>query len=149
ASPRPVFSRMAPGGVLDLAATPGGNGVLVATRGGGQIWRLTADQTALRRQTSIRAPTTAAAAARNGSYAFAVRRGVYLWDAVRERFRYLRVPGGVNSLAFGGGGSVLVAGGGDSNVVTWDVASGRSFGPPRPAGGDIEDVAISPDGKTI
>lgn len=149
ASPLPVFSRKAPDGVTDLAVTPGGNGVLVASNGKGQIWRTTAGGAALRGRTLIRVPTTAAAVAVNGSYAFAVRRGVFLWDAIRERMRYLPVPGGVTSLAFARGGSVLVAGGGDSNVVTWDVASGRSFGPPRAGGGAIEDVSISPDGKTI
>lgn len=148
AAPERVFSRQASGQVSDLSFAPNGSRLLVATSRGGQIWETNAGG-ALQARTLIRVPTTATAAARNGSFAFAVGRGIFLFDASREKLRYLRVPGGVSSLAFGRRGSVLVAGGGDSNVDTWDVASGRSFGPPRTGAGDIEDLAVSPDGKTI
>lgn len=45
---------------------------------------------------------------------------------------------------------VLIAGGPDWSVSTWDLRSGRPFGPPRMhAMRSVEDVAASPDGRTI
>ena len=57
----------------------------------------------------------------------------------------------VRSLAFADDGTVLVSGGDDWNVTTWDVATGRPFGPPRTqaAWSPVNDVAVSSDGRTI
>jgi len=93
---------------------------------------------------------TAVAAAPNGSYAFGGAAGIDLWDATRKRELHLSQPEAVISLKFASGGSVLVSGSEDRNVTTWDVASGRPFGPPRAVDGyRVTDVAVGPDGKTI
>jgi WD40 repeat protein len=65
--------------------------------------------------------------------------------------KYFRTTDLANSLAFADHGKVLVAGGDDWNVTTWDVASGRPFGPPRvqSAYNDVLGVAVSGDGSTI
>jgi WD40 repeat protein len=56
----------------------------------------------------------------------------------------------VTSLAFANGGSILVSGGADWNVTTWDVKTGRPFGPPRVHDhAAVNGVAVSPDGKTL
>ena len=57
----------------------------------------------------------------------------------------------VRSLAFADDGRVLVSGGDDWNVTTWDVATGRPFGPLRTqaAWSPVNDVAVSSDGQTI
>jgi WD40 repeat protein len=57
----------------------------------------------------------------------------------------------VRSLAFADDGTVLVSGGDDWNVTTWDVATGRPFGPPRTqaAWSPVNDVAVSSNGRTI
>jgi WD40 repeat protein len=148
-APVPFASRQALGSVSDLAFNTKSGGLLVASsRAWQELW-VTPDATELRAQTLFSGAATAVATAPDGSFAFGGRRGISLWDATRERERYLRVPGGVTSLAFARGGSVLVAGGTDLNVMTWDVASGRLFGPPRVGTDVIEDVAISPDEDTI
>jgi WD40 repeat protein len=140
--------------VTDLAFGASGRSLLVATNTGVE-WKVTdsgfADSGPVRR---YRKPVYSVATAPNGSYAFGGwgREGgwVNLWDADRRQRDRLRSPGIVNSIAFARGGSVLVSGGADSNVTTWDVATGRPFGPPRSnPGGEITDIAVSPDGKTI
>ncbi len=147
-APVPVKSRQAPGGVSDLTFTANDHRLLVASDGAGQVWGASS-RAGHRTRTLVTGSTTAAAAAPNGSFAFGGRHGIVLWDATQARERYLPVPGGVTSLAFAREGSVLVAGGADANVMTWDVASGRLFGPPRTGTDAIEDVAVSPDDKTI
>jgi WD40 repeat protein len=90
------------------------------------------------------------ATAPNGSYAFGGAREVYLWNAAGGRELHLGLSGIVLALAFARDGSVLVSGGTDLSVTTWDVASGRPFGPPRATDKSrVLDVAVSPDGETI
>lgn len=84
----------------------------------------------------------------NGSYAFGGPEGIVLWDAPRGRHLHLRPLGKVDALEFAGNGSVLVSAGTDRSVTTWDVASGRPFGPPRAFEKVAQDVAVSSDGRT-
>lgn len=147
---RPLGSRRTDGGVSDLAFTASGRKLLAASAIG-EAWRVS-DAGFLDPGSDSLDPRVvwSVATARNGSYAFGTETGVDVWDAARGRKRYIRLPGEVESLAFARGGSVLVTGDNDWNVTTWDVASGRPFGPPRfTLGTPVLDVAVSPDGETI
>ena len=63
----------------------------------------------------------------------------------------LTTTGIVNSLTFDPSGSVLVSGGADANVTTWDVETGRPFGPPRNEESTyaVNGIAVTPDGGMI
>jgi len=138
------------GAVEDLAFTADGSGLFVATGPGGARVDVAAAGFAGSRSIPVDGDGLAVATAPNGSYAVAGSGGITLWDAARERERHLRPPGIVLSLAFARGGSVLVSGGESKDVTSWDVATGRWFGPPRPASFTwIEDVATSGDGGAI
>ena len=65
--------------------------------------------------------------------------------------RVLPTTAGVYSLAFTRDSKVLVSGGIDADVTTWDVASGREYGPPRMEDGQraVRAVSVSPDARTI
>jgi len=92
----------------------------------------------------------ALATAPNGGFALARGGEIELWSAAHRRTFQLHVPGVVNALAFARQGSVLVSGGTDWNVTTWDVATGRPFGPPRATNrAAVNDLDVSPDGNTI
>jgi WD40 repeat protein len=148
--PSQIGSRRTAGSVSDLTFTANGRGLLVAGGRAGQEWKVSrAGFAPSAPRMLVPGGTRSVAAAPNGSYAFASHKGIHVWDAERLRERYLGAVGRANSLAFARGGSVLVSAGTDLNVVTWEVASGRLFGPPRLAGGEVNDVAVSPDGRTI
>jgi hypothetical protein len=91
------------------------------------------------------------AVATNGSYAFSVSDGIELYDATRDKRLFLPTTDDVYSLAFADRGSTLVSAGADLSITTWDVESGRPFGPPRTHGSDnaVLDLAVSDDGATI
>lgn len=140
----------ASGQVNDLAFEPSGRKLLVADSRKGQVWEVSPAGFGFGPVTLEAHPAKAVAMAANGSYAFGGSGWIELWDATRERGLRLPLVGAVNSLAFARRGSVLVSGGSDWNVMTWDVASGRPFGPPRAAYlHGVIDVAVSPDGRTI
>ncbi len=148
--PEKLGSRRSLGTVSDLAFDATGRGLLVATDTGVE-WKVTdsgfADSGPVTRDPK---EVFSVAIAPNGSYAFGGPGGIDLWDADRRRKLHLSSPGTVLSLAFARGGSVLVSGGSDWNVTTWDLATGRPFGPPRPIErGEVFDVAVSSDGETI
>ena len=65
--------------------------------------------------------------------------------------RFIATADLVESLSYAEGGKVLVAGGKDGTVTTWNVATGRSFGPPRAESGGsaVQSIAVSADGRTI
>jgi WD40 repeat protein len=81
--------------------------------------------------------------------------GIRLWTVrgrrpVAGRTRFLSTSDVVYGLAFARGGSALVSGGANWAVTTWDVRTGRAFGPPRMQDArDVNGVAVSPDGDTI
>lgn len=92
-------------------------------------------------------PASAVAIAPDGAYAFGGKGGVDLWRRGGKQV-HMGLPGKVKALAFARNGGVLVAGGTDWNVTTWDVASGRAFGPPRSANrAAVNDVAVSSTGE--
>ncbi|HEX3359865.1 MAG TPA: WD40 repeat domain-containing protein [Solirubrobacterales bacterium] len=138
------------GDVEDLAFTSDGRRLLVATTAGGRSFGLTGAGFAAGRPVPLGGrAASAVATGPHGAYAL----GGEGWIAVRGGVRgptALKVPGQVTSLAFAAAGGVLVAAGKDWNVTTWDLATGRSFGPPRTAEKTaIDDVAVSPNGRTI
>jgi WD40 repeat protein len=145
-----AFQRLL-GGVNDLAFAPDGRSLLVATATGGVEVKLAGTEYAGGPAVPlVSRPMAAVAVAPNGSYAFGGSRGIVLWDAVRHRRTRLATDQDIRSLAFARGGSVLVSGGAEWNVITWDVASGRPFGPPRAAEhAAIRDVAVGPGGDRI
>ncbi len=64
--------------------------------------------------------------------------------------RFIATADLVRSLTFADGARVLVSGGDDWNVTTWDVSTGRAFGPPRTqSASEVTSVAVSPDGATL
>src|SRR5205807_3945051 len=77
--------------------------------------------------------------------------GITLLDAAGRTSKSLTTTGVVNGLTFAREGQVLVSGGADADVTTWDVATGRPFGPPRTEESTfaVNGVALSPDGRTI
>jgi WD40 repeat protein len=133
-----------------LAFTPDGRHLLVATTAATESLGIAGTGFAAGRPHRLGPAATAVAAGPHGSYALAGIGWIRVWDGIRHRFVSLRVPGLVKSVAFARGGGVLVAGGEDWNVTTWDLATGRPFGPPRTADqGSVLAVAVSPDGRTI
>jgi WD40 repeat protein len=148
--PEQLATEHAPGSVTDLAFGADGRLLLVATERGGEAWRISREGFAAPGiPTENPQPYTSVATAADGSYAFGGRDRIDLVDG-RGRERRLVQAGQVYSLAFARGGSVLVSAGSDGNVMTWDAASGRPFGPPRTGiAAPVSDVAVDPDGKTI
>jgi WD40 repeat protein len=136
-----------PGSVEDLAFAPGRQRLYVASTKAGVMLELSrAGFKGSAPITEVDGEEAAAAAAPDGSYAFGGKGGIELQAAGRRRV-HLSLPGKVESLAFAQKGSVLVSGGTDWNVTTWDVATGRPFGPPRSANrARVNDVAVSSDG---
>jgi len=139
------------GEVKDLAFAADGSGLFVATGRRGELFDLTAAGFGVSSPIPTAGNGLAVATAPNGSFAFGGGGGITVWDAERERVLSLRPPGAVYSLAFARRGSVLVAGGQSWDVTSWDVETGRSFGPPRTAGAYISplDMAVSADGGTV
>lgn len=138
-------TRMVPGSVEDLAFASDGGALFVASWRGGVRFGLTGR--AFGRRTVIsRRGQFATATAPDGSYAFGGQGGFSLWPAGEKSMR-MNLPGRVNALAFAEGGSVVVSAGSDWNVTTWDVKSGRPFGPPRSTNrAPVNDVAVSSAG---
>jgi WD40 repeat protein len=141
----------AAGEINDLAFDMRGRKLFAATRRGGQEWALSrsgfADSKAVRRGSD---ELFSVATAPNGSYAFAGFDTIDVHDAARNRELHLRQPEFVTSVAFARGSSVLVSTGFDASITTWDVATGRPFGPPRTVEGEgVYEIAVSSDGKTI
>lgn len=149
--PHPLGSERARGQVSDLAFGASGQTLLVASSDGAPVWKVSDSGFVSSRPLAVFSGRfESVAAAPGGSFAFGARNGILLWNARRERILRLFPLGGVSSLAFARNGSVLVSGGSDWNVTTWDVASGRPFGPPRATvAHEVTDVAVSPDGRTI
>jgi WD40 repeat protein len=148
--PRELDAAQAAGEVEDIAFSTDGRSLFAAAAGGGQIFGLTGTAFASAPPLTKTREASAVAAADDGSYAFGEKRGVALWHQGRGSAVHLRLPGKVYGLAFARGGAVLVSGGSDWNVTTWDVKSGRLFGPPRAGNrAPVNDVAVSPDGETI
>jgi len=147
--PRPVGHRPVGREIEDLAFTPNGRRLFVASSPGAAFAVSAAGFGAALSVHPGVAETVAAAA--NGSYAFSLGNEIKLWDAARKRELRLQMTSPyVNGLVFAAGGSVLVSADQDWNVTTWDVASGRPFGPPRMFDRrSAADVAVSPDGQTI
>ncbi|HET7444673.1 MAG TPA: hypothetical protein VFJ57_08445 [Solirubrobacterales bacterium] len=148
-SPVKIDGRDTGGEITDLTFDSGGTGLLVASEQG-QRWAVgPSGFTAPNPEVLVRESVWSVAAAADGSYAFVTAEGIDLRDVIRRRTLHLPVAEFVESVAFARRGAVLVAGGDDFNVTTWDVASGRPFGPVRVAHLPVEDVAVSPDGRTI
>src|SRR6185436_14245314 len=83
--------------------------------------------------------------------------GVLLWKVGLGSGKPLKLaPAGTfatadaaNSVAFARSGKLVVSRGDDSAVRVWDVATGRTLGPPRSHRGAVFGVAASPDGTQI
>jgi WD40 repeat protein len=151
-NPRPLGTELVPGGVNNLAFSADGRALLVADSTRGERWRVSASGFAGSGPTTSNPGNAwSVATAPNGSFAFGDENGgITVWDAAHQRGRFLSLPASVHSLAFAGDGSVLVSADDDWSVTTWDVASGRPFGPPRMATRQpMNDVAVSPDQKEI
>lgn len=137
-----------PGDVEDLAFAPSGQRLYAATTEAGVMLELSEGGfKGSAPATEVDGEVSAAAAAPDGSYAFGGKGGIEL-QAAGGRRMHLSLPGKVESLAFAQKGSVLVSGGTDWNVTTWDVATGRPFGPPRTANrARVNDVAVTSHGE--
>lgn len=137
--------------VNNLAFAADGRSLLVAGEKGGEALGVSSKGfTASVPVKKVSSEEEAVATAPDGSYAFGGKGGIEAWDASRGRWLHLRQQGTIDTLAFAREGSVLVSGGTDWNVMTWDMASGRSFGPPRTFDrAAAVAVAVSPDERTI
>jgi WD40 repeat protein len=93
-------------------------------------------------------PALAVAWARDGSIAAGVGNYVKIWPA-HGATREFEAPDVVRAVAFLDGGSRVAYGGDDAAVTVRDVASGDEVGSPRSHGGEVNAIAVSPDGKTI
>lgn len=148
---RKLDARRARGEIYDLAFDRSGRRLLVASYAGGQEWKVSVAGFKGSGSVTIEPePRESVAVAPNGSVAFGGRGGIKLFDAQNRRFLRLHPLGQTLSLAFARGGSVLVSAGSDWNITTWDVATGRPFGPPRFADqAEVNDVAVRSDGEEI
>ncbi len=137
------------GDVNGLAFTPSGGRLLVAATD--RVERLGVRGTSFAAgQTKLGGTASAIATGPHGAYAFALPGRVVVRGLVGGRSLSLKVDGQMGGLAFARHGSVLVTGGEDWNVTTWDLTTGRPYGPPRTAEKQpIYAVAVSPDGRTI
>jgi WD40 repeat protein len=143
------------GFVYDLAFDPNGDRILVATDEG--VVELAGPSFATAEpdwlETGLVAYSVAIAPDGTAAFGFEQNRNQQLAFSGEFGFRTMTVAvvGGIEDLEFGPTGSVLISGGYDSSVTTWDVATGREFGPPRQeeGGWPIHAVAISPDGSRI
>ncbi|HVO52917.1 MAG TPA: AAA family ATPase [Solirubrobacterales bacterium] len=142
--------RTVAGGIWGLAFSSDGSRLLAATEIGRFAWRVAADGFAPGAPATYgRAPSTAVATAADGAFAFGGGRGVDVRDA-SGRLLQLRPPGPSLGLAFADGGKALAVASSDSTVTTWDVGTGRPFGPPRIEGrSPVTSLAVSPDGETL
>ncbi|MGN6276701.1 MAG: WD40 repeat domain-containing protein [Solirubrobacterales bacterium] len=144
-----IGRRMATAGLGSLAFAADGRTLFVAGESG-QAFGVNGKGFAAARPVRVAGgEEIGVATAPDGSYAFGGPEGIVLWDAVRGRHLHLRPPGEVEALEFADKGAVLVSAGTDRSVTTWDVASGRPFGPPRTFEKAVRDVAISSDGRAI
>jgi WD40 repeat protein len=147
--PQPLGSKEASGEVEDVTFAADGGSLLVAASEGGEVFKLAGRGFAGSAPEVKTAEASAVATARDGSYAFGGKGGIELWNRGQGP-THLSLPGKVYGLAFAQRGKILVSGGSDWNVTTWDVTSGRPFGPPRAGNrAPVDDVAVSPDGRTI
>ncbi len=140
-----------PGHVYGVVFRPDGGLLASAGRGGVRAW--TVSGSGFGRSARPPLPSTSESAdtvaiAQNGSWAYGLTSGaIHVYDAPEHQTRVLHAPGDPWSLAFARHGSVLVSGG--RSVTTWDVRTGRPFGPARVPAGTTRSVAVSPDGSTI
>ena len=142
----------APGHVWGIAFSPDGDLLASAGIGGGRAWAVSGSGFGKRVRPPLpsTSPANAVAIAPDGSWAYGLTSGaIHLYDARHQRSRVLHTAGAVWSVAFARHGSVLVSGGVGRSVTTWDVQTGRPFGPPRVQTGKVESVAVSSDGGTI
>ncbi len=145
---RPVATRVALGPVNALAYAPNGRTLASASLRGGQIWKISGSRFSPQEpRTRVEGRQSSVALGPRGSIAFGGDVGVFLFTPDGSK-RVLRAPG-VSGLAFADRGSVLVSGSHDWNVTTWDVNTGRPFGPSRIHERGVDAVAVSPDGDTI
>lgn len=151
--PTRVDDAAVPGTVNDLAFAPGAGRLFVASAAGGFAWRVGASGRLGAKPVQLEdREALSAAAAPGGSWAFGGTGRIALWDGSRRRRLQLRQPGAVLSLAFARGRDgrpVLASAGYDDNVTTWDVASGRPFGPPRTHLGEVTDLAAQAGGRAL
>jgi WD40 repeat protein len=148
--PVELGTRQVPGKITSIAFTSGGGYLFVAGSNGVERFKLSGRGFAAERPGRGAGAWNSVATAPNGSYALGGDNQIEVWDAARHRTLYLQPLGTVYGLGFARGSSVLVSAGADGNVTTWDVASGRPFGPSRVSDGEMyADLAISPDGRTI
>lgn len=145
-----LAARRTPGEINDLAFASGGKRLLVATVSGGLAWRFSGAGPVGAPTTVDPRPVYEVAVAPDGSYAFPGPRAIEVYGRDDRQKLRVGVSASMWGAAFARGGSVLVAGGADHSLMTWDVATGRPFGPPRTvARAQINEVAVSPDGETI
>ncbi|TML65905.1 MAG: hypothetical protein E6G14_15675 [Actinobacteria bacterium] len=151
--PRLVEPRLPMNGIVrDLAYDPKGTRLAVATDGGAVLLDFSSTQiTPIETGRAV----FSVAFAPNGELAYSVedssRPGIVLRDAAGAT-RWLPATYRVNSIAFAMGGKTLLSGGADADVTTWDVATGRPFGPPRMEDSPfypVRSIAVSPDGTWI
>jgi WD40 repeat protein len=149
--PEPLGERRVPATVEALVFSSDGRELLAATAAGGLGWKVSAsgfDGSPPRPFGSEEDDAVAASA--DGAVAFGGTHGVDVRDASGRLALHLSLPSGILGLGFAEDGAVLVVAGTDSTVTTWDVASGRPFGPPRVEGRrPVLGLAVSPDERTI
>lgn len=75
---------------------------------------------------------------------------IHLWDIEADDTRTLEGPAeGVQSVTWAGDGKTLVAANANKTLTVWDVPSGKAKATLKGHTGEVTDVAVSPDGKTL
>jgi WD40 repeat protein len=146
---KPVLSVEEPGVVHALAFSSDGARLVAAEDGGVVVWSVSpAGQISGRTVLTPRSALAVAAAA-DGRIAAGVGHDAFVWSPNGRLYRRFTAPDVVAAVAFLDDGARVAYGGYDDNVTERDVASGDELGAPRSHGGDVNAIAVSPDGKTI
>ena len=149
--PDGAMARLGKGTIDDIAFSPGGQYLAVASGIGVWIYEVTTSRALMLIPTESSVSSvsfspdgaTLASGAWNGT--------VKLWDvATGEPIATLEGhEGRVSSVSFSPDGATLASGAGDDTVKLWDVATGEPIATLERQGSGVTSVSFSPDGATL
>jgi WD40 repeat protein len=149
--PHRVGSREAPGPVTGLAFG-GGDALAVSSLGGTRVWPLARGRFAPTAPKRVPGATRALSVAMTAGGRIAVggEAEAAVFSADMRPLMRMPMTSPANAVGLAASGSVLVVGSADSTITTWEVDSGRPFGPPRVEGRSaVISLAVGPGGRSF